>query len=81
MRLMFAVATAVTPEILLIDEMISVGDAGFQKKSLTRIRELMLSAQIVVLASHNPELIKTYCNRVFRLEHGQLQEIPYETFA
>ncbi len=81
MRLMFAVATAVTPEILLIDEMFSMGDAGFQEKSLARIRKLISSAQIFVFASHNPELIKTYCNRIFRLEHGQLQEIPYETFA
>ena len=81
MRLMFAVATAVTPEILLIDEMFSTGDAGFQEKSLARIRRLISSAQIFVFASHNPELIKTYCNRIFRLEHGKLQEIPYETFT
>lgn len=81
MRLMFAIATAITPEILLIDEMFSTGDAGFQEKSLARIRKLISSAKIFVFASHNPSLIKTYCNRIFRLEHGQLQEIPYETFA
>lgn len=81
MRLMFAVATAITPEILLIDEMFSTGDAGFQEKSLARIRKLISSAQIFVFASHNHELIKTYCKRIFRLEHGQLKEISYETFA
>lgn len=81
MRLMFAVATSITPEILLIDEMFSTGDAGFQEKSLARIKRLIQSAQIFVFASHNPQLIKTYCNRVFRLEHGELKEIPYATFA
>lgn len=81
MRLMFAIATAITPEILLIDEMFSTGDAGFQEKSLARIRKLISSAKIFVFASHSPSLIKNYCNRIFRLEHGQLQEIPYETFA
>ncbi len=81
MRLMFAVATAITPEILLIDEMFSTGDAGFQEKSLARIKRLIASAKIFVFASHDRELIKTYCNRIFRLEHGNLTEIPYETFA
>lgn len=81
MRLMFAVATAVTPEILLIDEMFSTGDAGFREKSLDRINKLINSAEIFVFASHNHRLIKSCCNRIFSLEHGQLKEIPYETFA
>ncbi|WP_374488229.1 ABC transporter ATP-binding protein [Zoogloea sp.] len=80
MRLMFAVATAITPEILLIDEMFSTGDAGFQEKSLERIRRLISSAKIFVFASHNPELIKLYCNRIFHLEHGKLTEIPISTY-
>lgn len=75
MRLMFAVATAVTPEILLLDEMFSTGDAGFQEKSLARIRRLIGAAKIFVFASHDHSLIRTYCNRVFQLEHGQLQEV------
>jgi ABC-type polysaccharide/polyol phosphate transport system ATPase subunit len=81
MRLMFAVATSITPDILLIDEMFSTGDAGFQEKSLIRIKRLISSAQIFVFASHNPQLIKTYCNRIFHLEHGQLHEIPFESFV
>jgi ABC-type polysaccharide/polyol phosphate transport system ATPase subunit len=81
MRLMFAVATAVTPEILLIDEMFSTGDSGFQEKSLSRLRKLISSAKIFVFASHDHQLIKAYCNRIFQLEHGHLKEIPYETFA
>ncbi len=75
MRLMFAVATANTPEILLIDEMLSTGDASFQDKSKSRIQKLIAAAKIFVFASHDPELIRTYCNRVFRLEHGKLAEV------
>jgi ABC-type polysaccharide/polyol phosphate transport system ATPase subunit len=76
MRLMFAVATAITPEILLIDEMFATGDASFQEKSRLRIQKLISAAKIFVLASHDPELIKKYCNRIFHLEHGYLTEIP-----
>lgn len=75
MRLMFAVATAVTPEVLLLDEMFSTGDADFQQKSKDRIHSLINSAKIFVFASHNTDLIKEYCNRVFLLEHGHLTEI------
>lgn len=75
MRLMFAVATAITPEILLLDEMFSTGDAGFKEKGLLRIKRLIGSAKIFVFASHDHSLIKTYCNRVFKIERGQVQEI------
>lgn len=81
MRLMFAVATAVTPEILLLDEMFSTGDAGFREKSQTRIHKIINAAKIFVFASHEMALIKKYCNRVFQLEHGQLKEVPVETLA
>ncbi|QIZ46010.1 ABC transporter ATP-binding protein [Dickeya zeae] len=76
MRLMFAVATAISPEILLLDEMFSTGDSEFQQKSRDRIHSLISSAKIFVFASHNIELIKEYCNRVFYLEQGSLREIP-----
>lgn len=81
MRLMFAVATAVTPEILLLDEMFSTGDAGFKEKSQARIHKIIDSAKIFVFASHDHALTKQYCNRIFKLEHGTLEEIPHETFA
>jgi len=73
MRLMFAVATSIKPEILLVDEMFDAGDAAFQEKAKVRMRALINSAQIFVFASHSPELIKEFCKRVFRLEHGLLQ--------
>lgn len=81
MRLMFAVATAVTPEILLLDEMFSTGDADFKGKALLRMNKIINSAKIFVFASHDHQLLKTYCNRVFRLEHGQVEEISIETLA
>jgi ABC-type polysaccharide/polyol phosphate transport system ATPase subunit len=80
MRLMFAVATAITPEILLIDEMFATGDASFQQKSQERIQNMIGAAKIFVFASHNPDLIRRYCNRVFRLEHGNLTEISVVDF-
>ena len=78
MRLMFAVATAMTPEILLLDEMFSAGDAGFRQKSQARIRQLIASAKIFVFASHDRALIDAFCNRVFSLEHGVLTELTRE---
>jgi len=81
MRLMFAVATGITPEILLLDEMFSTGDAGFKEKSQARIQKIIDAAKIFVFASHDMNLIKNYCNRVFRLEHGSLEEESIETIA
>jgi ABC-type polysaccharide/polyol phosphate transport system ATPase subunit len=75
MRLMFAVGTAVRPEILLIDEMFGTGDAAFQEKAQNRMMELIETAKIFVFASHSPDLIKKYCRRVFSLEHGLVKEI------
>lgn len=74
MRLMFAVATSVKPTILLIDEMFGVGDAEFQEKAQKRLQRWISEVDIFVFASHNHELIKRLCNRVFRLEHGQITE-------
>lgn len=71
-RLTFAVATAVRPDILLIDEALSAGDKEFQKKAQARIADIISSAKILVLASHSPELIELYCNRVLHFEHGKL---------
>ncbi len=74
-RLMFAVATAVEADILLIDEVIGVGDADFLKRAEKRMEELMDSVKILVLASHSEEIIKKYCTKTFYFEHGVLKEI------
>lgn len=75
MRLMFAVATAVTPEILVLDEMFSTGDARFQEKGQERIKRLISMSKIFVFASHDRDLIERFCNRIFMLEHGEVQEL------
>ena len=71
-RLTFGVGTAIQPEILLIDEVFGAGDEAFQKKASQRLQGVVGAAKILVLASHSPELIKLYCNRVFHFEHGHL---------
>lgn len=75
MRLMFAVATATSPEILLLDEMFSTGDEDFQKKGRARIKKIIKSSKIFVFASHDLSLIRANCNRVFKLNHGSVEEI------
>ncbi len=81
LRLMFAVATIKAPDIFLLDEMFSTGDAEFQKKSMRRINEIIDKSKIFVFASHDHGLLKAYCNRVFRLEHGKVVEISVSELA
>ena len=73
-RLAFSIATVVVPEILIVDEVLSVGDAAFQEKSLARMMELMGGGTTVLFVSHNLEQIRKMCNRVVWLEHGQVQD-------
>jgi lipopolysaccharide transport system ATP-binding protein len=80
-RLMFAVATANQPEILLIDEMFETGDAAFQARAQKRMFDLIDAASIFVFASHSPDLVKRYCNRVFQLDHGKVREIDINSLA
>ncbi len=75
MRLMFAVATAATSDILVMDEFFSVGDAAFRQKAEDHIVNRIENASILVFASHSEALLKKLCNRFARLNHGQLEEI------
>lgn len=72
-RLAFSVATAMNPEILLMDEWIGAGDSGFQEKAKKRMDELAEKAGIIVLASHNPNIIKKNCNLILELEKGRVK--------
>ena len=74
MRLAFAISTAVEPEILLMDEWLSVGDEEFVAKAEVRLERLLECTQILVVASHSRELLERRCNRVLRLEHGEVNE-------
>jgi lipopolysaccharide transport system ATP-binding protein len=73
MRLAFAVSTVVRPEILLMDEWLSVGDADFQHKAEKRLRELVSETKILAIATHSRYLVESVCNRVIWLEHGAIK--------
>ncbi|HWP50961.1 MAG TPA: ABC transporter ATP-binding protein [Clostridia bacterium] len=75
MRLAFSVATVVNPEILIVDEILAVGDENFQQKSRARMRELMSGGTTVLFVSHSLSQIREMCDRVAWLEHGQVQMI------
>ena len=73
-RLGFAVATAIKPDILLVDEVMAVGDADFAKKCRVRINSLLAGGTTLFLVSHNMGDIKTYCRRVITIDHGRIVE-------
>jgi lipopolysaccharide transport system ATP-binding protein len=73
LRLAFAVSTVVRPEILLMDEWLSVGDADFQNKAEKRLRELVFDTKILAIATHSRDLVESVCNRVIWLEHGAIK--------
>ena len=74
MRLAFAVSTSVSADIILMDEWLSVGDSSFAKKAETRLAQVVEQAKILVIATHDEELIRKNCNRVFRLDHGRMTD-------
>ncbi len=74
MRVAFAVATAFRPEILIIDEALSVGDAYFQHKSFGRIRELQAQGTTLLIVSHDRQAIQSICNRAILLDRGRIQK-------
>ena len=71
-RLAFAVATDVEPDILLVDEALSVGDLDFQRKCMARIEELLSRGATLVLVSHSPDAVLRLCQRVVWLEQGRV---------
>ena len=79
-RLVFAIATSTRPDILLVDEVFALGDAEFQAHAQQRMEALVSSVGIFVFASHFGEMLKHYCNRFFRLEHGKLSECSRDDF-
>ena len=72
-RLAFSIATVVKPEILIVDEILSVGDAQFQEKSKARMLELMGGGTTVLFVSHSVQQIQEICSRVLWLEQGQVK--------
>ena len=72
MRLAFSIATVVEPEILIVDEILSVGDAYFQEKSRKRMEELMSGGTTVLYVSHNIEQLMQICQKTIWLDHGRI---------
>jgi len=71
-RLAFAVAAHLEPEILLVDEVLAVGDASFQRKSLAKMNEVAREGRTVIFVSHNLAIIQSLCKRVVLLERGEM---------
>lgn len=71
-RLAFSIASVVQPEILIVDEILAVGDVAFQKKSRARMMELMNGGATVLFVSHDIDQIKEMCDKVIWLDHGKV---------
>ena len=74
-RLAFGIATAVVPEILLLDEGIGAGDVAFIEKANRRLQEFVGAAGILVLASHSEALVRQFCNKCVLLERGRVMAV------
>jgi len=71
-RLGFAIATAITPDILLLDEVLGTGDQTFRARSQARVRELIEKAKAIVLVTHDLTFVSEFCNRALLVERGQI---------
>lgn len=74
-RLGFSVAIDVDPDILILDEILSVGDESFQRKCLNRIEDIQHKKATILLVSHNMQLVEAMCQRAIWLDHGALKAI------
>ena len=72
LRLAFGISTAIQPEIILLDEIIGVGDRAFAEKARQRLKGLIEAASILVLASHDPSIITQNCSSAIWLSHGRV---------
>jgi lipopolysaccharide transport system ATP-binding protein len=73
LRLAFAVSTSIRPQILVLDEWLSTGDEEFKHRAEKRMKEIVDSTDILILASHSHQLLAENCNRVIWLEHGRVK--------
>jgi lipopolysaccharide transport system ATP-binding protein len=75
LRLAFSVSTSITADILIMDEWLSVGDDSFSERASARMSGLVDQADILIIASHNRDLIQETCNKVIWLRHGRVKAI------
>jgi ABC-type polysaccharide/polyol phosphate transport system ATPase subunit len=71
-RLAFGISTAITPDILILDEMIGAGDAAFIERATVRLHDFLHRTGIMVIASHSTEMLRKWCNKGIMLEHGKI---------
>ncbi len=71
-RLGFAVAVNLEPDVLLIDEVLAVGDEAFQRKCIERVRGFQEAGRTILLVTHSPEQVRRLCDRVVVLDHGTM---------
>ena len=74
-RLAFSIATAIEPEILIVDEVLSAGDMAFQTKGRERMQALMSTARAVIVVSHDLASLPLLCDRVLWLDHGRMHRL------
>ena len=74
-RLAFSISTLLNPEILLMDEWLSVGDSDFAEKAQVRLTDMVNESKILVIATHSEQLAKRLCNRIITLHQGRIQSI------
>jgi ABC-type polysaccharide/polyol phosphate transport system ATPase subunit len=72
MRLAFSVATEVDPQILLVDEILAVGDVGFQEKCFEKLRRFRASGKTIILVTHNMDNVRRHCERAVLIDHGSI---------
>jgi lipopolysaccharide transport system ATP-binding protein len=75
LRLAFSVSTSITADILIMDEWLSVGDGAFSERASARLSALVDESEILIIASHDRDLIEKTCNKVVWLEHGHIKKI------
>jgi lipopolysaccharide transport system ATP-binding protein len=75
LRLAFSVSTSITADILIMDEWLSVGDGAFAERASARLSGLVDESEILIIASHDRDLIEKTCNKVVWLEHGHIKKI------
>ena len=72
MRMAFSLATAISPEIIILDEIFAGGDAAFVQKAKKRMHDLIDSSDIMIMVSHDHQLVQSLCNRVIWIDHGKM---------
>lgn len=72
MRLAFSLATAIHPDIIILDEIFAGGDAGFVTRAKARLHDMINKSDIMIMVSHDMELVRSLCNRVIWLDHGKV---------